>query len=361
MAGVAGIRAGRPAPCYAARRTNGDREIAVSRMWIVLGDVTSSGGRVVTASQFTDIDGKGVARRNDKATCPQHKGVFAIVGGYDPTTIVDGAEVALHGAMLECGCQVLATQQFRVSISNAPGAAAAVPASMNVGDKQAVHAEQGLAPNSHADLRADLIDVSNIAEAGAGTAENAEHDDCEARFNKVSRIVLANEGGFVDDPDDAGGATNMGIAWRTWQSYAKTDLGLEPTLENLKRLTEEQAETIYRKRYWKPRGFCKVDDPRVALMVYDWTITSGKAVREVQEVLSGQFGQAVAVDNVMGQQTIDALNDVQDPEALVSAIAGARKDYYRSLTFNRDGSRNSNQKFLKGWLARVDRCLGVAQ
>lgn len=44
---------------------------------------------------------------------------------------------------------------------------------------------------------------------------------------------------------------------------------------------------------------------------------------------------------------------------LLTAIASARKDYYRSLTFNRDGSHNS--KFLKGWLARVDRCLGVDQ
>lgn len=328
-------------------------------MWIVLDDVTSSGGRVVTASQFTDIDGKGVARRNDKATCPQHKGVFAIVGGYDPTTIIDDAEVALHGATLACGCRVLATQQFRVLNVTAPGVSA-TPTSMSDGDGRAVHTRD-FTPNHGTDLRADLVDVPEVVPPGTDAPEDTEPDDCEARFHKVSRIVLANEGGFVDDPDDAGGATNMGIAWRTWQSYAKTDLGVEPTLENLKRLTAEQAETIYRKRYWEPRGFCRIDNPRVALMVYDWTITSGKAVREVQEVLSGQFGKDVAVDNAMGQQTIDALNDVSDQEALVDAIADARKDYYRSLTFNRDGSRNSNQKFLKGWIARVDRCLGVGQ
>lgn len=332
----------------------------MSRMWIVLGDVTSSGGRVVTASQFTDIDGKGVARRNDKATCPQHKGVFAIIGGYDPTTIIDDAEVALHGATLECGCQVLATQQPRVLNINAPGATA-TRASMTVGGAQTLHAQQEFTPSNGLDLRADLMDLSDVAAADLETAEDNEPDDCAARFNKVSRIVLANEGGFVDDPDDAGGATNMGIAWRTWQSYARADLGVEPTLENLKQLTEEQAETIYRKRYWEPRGFCKIDNPRVALMIYDWTITSGKAVREVQEVLVGQFGKKVTIDNVMGQHTIDSINDVPDQEALVNGIASARKGYYRSLTFNRDGSRNSNQKFLKGWLARVDRCLGVGQ
>lgn len=332
----------------------------MSRMWIVLGDVTSSGGRVVTASQFTDIDGKGVARRNDKATCPQHKGVFAIIGGYDPTTIIDDAEVALHGAALECGCQVLATQQLRVLNVSAPGPAA-TPASMSVGSAQAAFAQQEFTPYSGMELRASPMDVSDAAAAGSEAAEDTEPDDCATRFSKVSRIVLLNEGGFVDDPDDAGGATNMGIAWGTWQSYAKTDLGVDPTLENLKRLTADQAETIYRKRYWEPRGFCKIDNPRVALMVYDWTITSGKAIREVQEVLSEQFGKDIPADNVMGQKTIDAINEVPDQEVLLTAIASARKDYYRSLTFNRDGSHNSNQKFLKGWLARVDRCLGVDQ
>ncbi|WP_081974622.1 PAAR domain-containing protein [Novilysobacter arseniciresistens] len=82
-------------------------------MWIVLGDATSSGGQVVSGSPFTDIDGKPVARVNDKATCPTHKGTFPIVDG-DPTTIIDGEAVALHGSALACGCKVLAVQQVRV-------------------------------------------------------------------------------------------------------------------------------------------------------------------------------------------------------------------------------------------------------
>lgn len=127
----------------------------------------------------------------------------------------------------------------------------------------------------------------------------------------------------------------------------------------MKSLTEDQAEIIYRKRYWEPRGFCGIDDPRVALMIYDWTITSGKAVREVQQVLSSNFGQDVVADNAMGASTIAAINGVEKQDELVSEIAKSRKNYYASLTFNRDGSRTSNQKFLKGWLSRVDRCLEV--
>ncbi len=86
----------------------------MAKMWIVVGDVTSSGGTVITGSPFTSIDGDCVARVTDQATCPTHKGSFPIVDG-DTTTIIDGQPVALHGSSLACGCKVLATKQMRVS------------------------------------------------------------------------------------------------------------------------------------------------------------------------------------------------------------------------------------------------------
>ncbi|QOW20774.1 PAAR domain-containing protein [Lysobacter ciconiae] len=91
-------------------------------MWIVLGDATSSGGTVISGSPFTDIDGKPVARINDMATCPTHKGTFPIVDG-DPTTIIDGQAVALHGSSIACGCKVLAVKQMRVFLDDGAGSA----------------------------------------------------------------------------------------------------------------------------------------------------------------------------------------------------------------------------------------------
>lgn len=321
----------------------------MTRKWIVLGDSTSGGGKVVTASQFTFIDNKGVARVGDKATCPLHKGVFPIVDG-DPTHSVDGASLALHGSKLACGCTVLATQQQRLHSEHDSGG------TQPLGSSTAAPGKQDRAPG----LQSSLGGANLAPEPFRGGADPAR-EDCETRFRRVSRVVLANEGGFVDDPDDAGGATNRGIAWSTWQQYAMVDLGVEPTLGNLKSLSEAQAEIIYRKRYWEPRGFCRINNPRTALMIYDWTITSGKAIREVQEVLSGEFGARIRADNHMGQATIDAINEVADQGQLISAIAAARKEYYRSLTYNSDGSRNANSKFLNGWIARVDRCLEIGE
>ncbi|MDH5823775.1 PAAR domain-containing protein [Luteimonas sp. RD2P54] len=93
----------------------------MAKNWIVQGDPTSSGGRVLTGSPFTDIDGVPVARVTDQATCPQHKGAFPILDG-DPTLVVDGQPVALHGSTLACGCKVLSAKQMRVFVDPGGGA-----------------------------------------------------------------------------------------------------------------------------------------------------------------------------------------------------------------------------------------------
>ncbi|MBN6152795.1 PAAR domain-containing protein [Xanthomonas sp. AmX2] len=95
-------------------------------MWIVVGDPTSSGGRVVTGSPYTDIEGAPVARVGDKAVCPLHKGAFPIVDG-DPTITIDGQAVALDGAKLACGCSVTTQRQSRAFVDQGGGAAAEAP------------------------------------------------------------------------------------------------------------------------------------------------------------------------------------------------------------------------------------------
>ena len=54
-------------------------------------------------------------------------------------------------------------------------------------------------------------------------------------FNEIIEKVLEHEGGYVNDPHDAGGETNYGIAKR-W--YPNVDI---------KNLTKEQAKKIYKR------------------------------------------------------------------------------------------------------------------
>jgi uncharacterized Zn-binding protein involved in type VI secretion len=85
----------------------------MTRPFILLGDKTSHGGVVITASQTSDCGGKGIARIGDKVTCPQrgHGSVTTIVTG-DSTAIIDGQPAARHGDLTACGATLIATQSL---------------------------------------------------------------------------------------------------------------------------------------------------------------------------------------------------------------------------------------------------------
>ena len=76
-----------------------------------LGDQTSHGGVVISASGTHTIAGIGIARVGDQVSCPQTgHGVNKIVEGAGSYTI-GGREVALHGHRCACGCTLIASLQ----------------------------------------------------------------------------------------------------------------------------------------------------------------------------------------------------------------------------------------------------------
>jgi len=87
----------------------------MGKAFIVLGDKTSHGGTVVSASGQTVTGGVGVARIGDKVTCPiKGHGDNQIVSG-DAMLIVDGAPVARDGDKTACGATLIASQGLTTS------------------------------------------------------------------------------------------------------------------------------------------------------------------------------------------------------------------------------------------------------
>ena len=162
------------------------------------------------------------------------------------------------------------------------------------------------------------------------------------RFEACLPIILASEGGFVDDPADPGGATNLGVTRATLCGW----LGRAASAADVEALTPAAVAPIYRARYWNPAhaGDCPVG---VDLMVFDEAVNQGvgRALASLQSTLS------VAADGAFGPTTQAALT-AADPARLIRAIAANREAHYRALpTFPRFG---------RGWLARLDRTTAFA-
>jgi lysozyme family protein len=146
---------------------------------------------------------------------------------------------------------------------------------------------------------------------------------------------LAYEGGYVDHPDDPGGATNMGITIGTLSD----ELGYPATKPQVRNLTRSKAEAIYERRYWRPiRG----DDLPlgVDLSAFDYGINSGvsRSAKDLQRVVGA------AVDGDLGDQTLKAVARMK-PAEVVKAHCGRRMSFVKSLAI-----WNS---FGKGWSRRI--------
>ena len=137
----------------------------------------------------------------------------------------------------------------------------------------------------------------------------------------MAREIVAREGGYVNDPDDPGGATNFGVTIGTMRRLGlDLDGDGQVTSEDVRRLTRDQATEIFLEHYYHgPR----IDQlPRdVQSSVFDMYVNAGSnAVRILQRLLN-DMGQDIAVDGVIGRGTRKAIADFQ---AAVSLLIQAR-------------------------------------
>ncbi|HUS00805.1 MAG TPA: glycosyl hydrolase 108 family protein [Chitinophagaceae bacterium] len=163
------------------------------------------------------------------------------------------------------------------------------------------------------------------------------------------KSVLKTEGGFINDPKDPGGATNKGICWNTWQSSAMSILGINPTLQNLENLTEDQAMSIYKNLYWDKVNADNITDGDIRYLIFDFYVNAGgNSVKVLQRTLN-QLGSNVSVDGAMGAQTLSAINSANKID-LYNTYKANRQAYYNNIVANNP----SQSKWINGWTNRVN-------
>ncbi|MFK2681147.1 glycoside hydrolase family 108 protein [Bacteroides fragilis] len=161
---------------------------------------------------------------------------------------------------------------------------------------------------------------------------------------KIVPFILRWEGGFVNDPDDLGGATNRGITIGTYETYCKKKGYPAPTVERLKNLSEKDWAEILKTMYWDKWKADQITNQSVANILVDWVWASGANGIKIPQRLLG-----VTVDGIVGVKTLSALNS-RNPKELFEEIKKARIKFIDDIC----NARPANNKFKKGWLNRIN-------
>jgi len=176
---------------------------------------------------------------------------------------------------------------------------------------------------------------------------------------EIADEILAREGGYVNDPDDPGGATNHGVTIHTMRRLG-LDLDGDGTVtaEDVRRLSRDEAREIFIEHYFERPGIARL--PQVLQpSVFDMYVNAGaNAVRLLQKLL-GKMGQAVTVDGAIGPETAGAAARAaaEAPDHIADAYGIERRNYYYRLADARPASRKYARRRdggKGGWIKRAE-------
>lgn len=162
-----------------------------------------------------------------------------------------------------------------------------------------------------------------------------------ANYKVIVPFIIKWEGGYVDIKEDRGGVTNKGVTMATFCSV----YGKSKTKQDLKNITDEQWNYIFKKLFWDKCRCGDIADQSVANIIADYAWMSGvsRAIKDVQKIVG------VTPDGICGAQTIGAVNKGA-PNDLFNKIKARRIQFYNNIV----KANPSQSKFLKGWTNRVN-------
>lgn len=182
-----------------------------------------------------------------------------------------------------------------------------------------------------------------------------------ADFTTAVNVVLGNEGGYVNNPNDAGGATNFGISLRflrdipieRLRKYGIFKMPEELGVEDIKDLTADQARLIYKGEFWDHARFNEIVAQRACTYIFDMAVNHGigQAIKLAQRAVWAMYGvmSVVKDDGVLGDESLHAINYLGN--SILGCLASERAGFMRYLALK----NSKDEEFLNGWLSRCYR------
>lgn len=171
----------------------------------------------------------------------------------------------------------------------------------------------------------------------------------------LAEEIVAREGGYVNDPDDPGGATNHGVTIGTLRRLGRDLTGDgRVTSADVRQLTRTQAVEIFIDEYWRRPGLDRLPE---ALQpgLFDMYVNAGaNAVKILQRLLT-RLGHPCTDDGIIGPRTVAAA--FAAGPGLAEAYALARRDWYYALADARPASRKYARRRdggKGGWITRAE-------
>jgi len=176
---------------------------------------------------------------------------------------------------------------------------------------------------------------------------------------EIAQEIVAREGGYVNDPDDPGGATNHGVTIHTMRR-----LGLDlngdgrVTAADVRILPQSKALEIFVDHYFhKPR----VSELPQAIQpsVFDMYVNAGSNAVKILQRLFNKMGYDLKADGVIGPQTAAVAAEAYEaaPQHLNDAYGIERRNYYYAIGDRRAASRKYARRRdggKGGWITRAE-------
>ncbi len=175
----------------------------------------------------------------------------------------------------------------------------------------------------------------------------------------IADEIIAREGGYVNDPDDPGGATNHGVTLGTLRRLGvDVDEDGDTDIRDVMALTKAQARSIFVQHYFFDPQIDKLPEA-IQPSVFDMYVNAGNNAIVLLQRLLNDMGQRVGVDGVIGPETIEAsaVANAAARDHFSDAYGIARRNYYYALADRRTKSRKYARRRdggKGGWILRAE-------